>query len=124
MEQNQINGRNTTTSDVGHLRLSAGGGTVPTTSKTLIDLYGSDTEANRSIKFKVGDQPMLNITSTEIRFRNALVADAGLINIGKITNRWANVYTTNLNTNTGLFSTNLQTPSVISSTNIATYQSR
>lgn len=121
---NELTGRNSATSDVGHLRLSAGGGTAPTTSKTLIDIFGSDTEANRKILFRVGDQPMLKITSTEIRFRNAIVPDGGLINVGKINNRWANVYTTNVNSNTGLFNTNLQTPSLISSSNTTTYQSR
>ena len=121
---NELNGRNFSTSDTGHLRLSAGGGTAPTTSKTLIDIFGSATEANRLIRFKVGDQPMLKITSNEIRCGNAIVPDGGVLNVGKINNRWGNVYTTNLNSNTGLFNTNLQTPSLISSTNTSSNQCR
>ena len=121
---NEINGRNSSTSDVGHMRISAGGGSTPSTSKTSIDLYGSATDTNRSIKFKVGDQLMLNITNNEIRCGNAIVPDGGVLNIGKTSNKWANVYTDNLNTNTGIFNTNLQTPSLISSSNTSTYQSR
>ena len=122
--KNEINGRNFNTSDTGHLRLSSGGGTAPATSKTLIDIYGSSTEANRLIRFKVGDQPMLKITNNEIRCGNAIVPDGGILNVGKINNRWGNVYTTNLNSNTGLFNTNLQTPSLISSTNTSSNQCR
>jgi len=120
----ELNARNFSTSDTGHLRLSSGGGTNPSTAKTLIDIFGSATEANRLIRFKVGDQPMLKITSNEIRCGNAIVPDGGVLNVGNINNRWGNVYTTNLNSNTGLFNTNLQTPSLISSTNTSSNQCR
>jgi len=121
---NELNARNFSTSDTGFLRISAGGGTNPSTAKTLIDLYGSATEANRLIRFRVGDQPMLKITSNEIRCGNAVVPDGGVLNLGKINNRWGNVYTSNLNSNSGIFNTNLQTPSLISSTNTSSNQCR
>lgn len=101
----EINSKTSENSDTGRLTLSAGGGTDATT-KSRIDIYGSDVQENRKMNFRIGDQVNMTIEANAVSVPNLLKTNNvfptfnNSYDLGSASLRYNDVYSTNLNFST------------------------